>query len=323
VGSRSAIEQRVKYCAFGHALESDAPLLELPPARDADAPRFSIHYPDQLDVPDALRWSVVWEAAGGQPPLEFARGAGESFLRLGLQMSARLGDRRIDLTTDSRMDPAAARHLLLDQVLPLALAHAGETVLHASAVRVDDAAVLFVGAAGSGKSTVAAALTACGASVLADDGAALDACGDDVTVRASYPGLRLWPDAAEFAGARGFTVASLGPGDKRRLIPAGGAPCPPSLPLAGVYSLRIGSPAGFERLSPRDAALELVRHAFTPDVATREAIVAQFNRATGWAARIAVWTAAGTPGFASLDAFARAIVAHVRRHHPSARLLNQ
>lgn len=313
----------MKYCAFGHVLECDTPLPELPFAAGAEAPRFSIHFSASVDLPGDLRWSAVWEAAGGQPALEFARSAGTAFLRLGDRMSARIDSSRINLATRAGMHPSFVRHVLLDQFLPLALAAAGETVLHASAVRVDDAAVLFVGVARSGKSTLAAALAACGATVLADDGVALDARGEEVWVRPSYPGLRLWPDAAAYAGTRGFTIAALDSGDKRRLIPSHAASCPPSLPLAAVYSLRIAGPPGFERLSARDAVLELVRHAFTPDVATREAIRAHFERATAWADRIAVWSAASASGFDALDAFARTVVAHARRHLASARLLDR
>ena len=52
---------------------------------------------------------------------------------------------------DEGVLPDATRHLLIDQVLPLALSHAGALVLHASACAIDGSAVAFVGPAGAGK----------------------------------------------------------------------------------------------------------------------------------------------------------------------------
>ncbi len=311
----------MRYCAFGRVIESERPLPELPRASSSDAPRFVVTSQASVAFPRGLRWSVVWPAAAAEPEVSFARGDDGVFLRFGRVLSAAIADRRIALAADASVDPAAVRHLLLDQILPLALAAAGETVLHASAVRVDNAAVLFVGHAGAGKSTVAAAISGCGAAVLADDGVLLDARGAEVRAVPSYPGLRLWPDAAEFASARGFAVEPLSSGtEKRRLVPRGDSAPPPVLPLWGVYSLDADAVPGFTRLSRRDAALEIVRHAFTPGVETRAAVREHLDRAAGWAGRIDVWRAAASRDFAALEPFARAILAHVRSRHASARL---
>jgi hypothetical protein len=66
------------------------------------------------------------------------------------------------------------------------------------------------------------------------------------------------------------------------------------------------------RLSRRDAALALVRHAFTPDVESRAAILAHFDRAAVWAGRLEVWRLAAPRDLSQLPLLARAVLAHAR-----------
>jgi hypothetical protein len=76
----------------------------------------------------------------------------------------------------------------------------GRSLLHASAVGVDGRAVLLLGAAGAGKSTLTAALASRGASILADDVVAVTADG-----RATGGGstrLRLWDDVGRHVYGR-------------------------------------------------------------------------------------------------------------------------
>ena len=88
-------------------------------------------------------------------------------------------------------------HLLLDQAIPRALAHWGHLVVHASAVVLPAGAVAFFGLSGQGKSTLAAAFGVQGFTVLADDGIRVEERGERLFAHGSYPGLRLWGDAAE------------------------------------------------------------------------------------------------------------------------------
>ena len=85
---------------------------------------------------------------------------------------------------------------LLGPVLAFVLRLRGTLALHASAVRIGDGALLFAGAAGAGKSTTAAAFVARGATMIADDVAAIDWRDGVPFVRAGYPRLRLWDDSA-------------------------------------------------------------------------------------------------------------------------------
>jgi len=89
----------------------------------------------------------------------------------------------------------ALRHLLLDQVIPWSLSLQRELVLHAGAVRSPWGALVFVGDAGRGKSTLCASLAALGWPVLTDDGVLLKQRGARLAVVPGYPGLRLKQDS--------------------------------------------------------------------------------------------------------------------------------
>jgi hypothetical protein len=84
---------------------------------------------------------------------------------------------------------------LTGPVLGFLLRLRGVVALHASVVAIDDEAVAFVGPAGAGKSTTAAAFTARGYPVLTEDVAALFKEGDSFGIYPGYPHIGLWPDS--------------------------------------------------------------------------------------------------------------------------------
>jgi hypothetical protein len=75
-------------------------------------------------------------------------------------------------------------HRMVGTALPLLLAERGDLVVHAAAIETDAGAILFVGPAGRGKSTLALTAPALGLRVLAEDGVDVD--GDGVV----WPGPR-------------------------------------------------------------------------------------------------------------------------------------
>jgi len=86
-------------------------------------------------------------------------------------------------------------------------------IVHASAVRIDDEAVLFCGRAGLGKSTLAAQLCARGYALVSDDLCRLDLSprGPPV-VYSSPPRVKLWSDAL---GELGWDTRELAPDQLR------------------------------------------------------------------------------------------------------------
>ena len=86
---------------------------------------------------------------------------------------------------------------LLGPVMGFVMLLRGVVCLHASAVAIGDEAIALLGAAGSGKSTTAAAFAERGYRVLAEDVVTLDDRGDRFLVRPAYPCIRLWPAAVK------------------------------------------------------------------------------------------------------------------------------
>jgi hypothetical protein len=91
--------------------------------------------------------------------------------------------------------------LVLAQVLPLAAVLRGLEVLHASAVALCGNAIAFLGASGTGKTTLASRIVARGAPLVTDDVLAIDVTRDGVRAH------------------RGGTVARVDPGELRALTP--------------------------------------------------------------------------------------------------------
>jgi energy-coupling factor transporter ATP-binding protein EcfA2 len=92
---------------------------------------------------------------------------------------------------------AAAMRLFLPSTVLTALSlKRGYLPLHASAVRIGDAAVAFTGPSGAGKSTLAAALMRRGYPVITDDVAVLQRQPQgDIRIWPTFPYLKLRPDA--------------------------------------------------------------------------------------------------------------------------------
>jgi len=162
------------------------------------------------------------------------------------------------------------RHLLLDQAIPRALTLRGLLVFHASAVATPWGAVGFLGASGTGKSTLAAALAREGWPHLSDDSLVLEPRPREPNpvARASYRGIRLWPEGARrLGGGEGAPVAHF---NSKRLLGPADAPgvvfASRGAPLARLYAL--AAPEDHDgavrvaTLGPREALITLVRHSF-------------------------------------------------------------
>lgn len=155
---------------------------------------------------------------------------------------------------------------LLGPVIGLVLRLRGVPSLHASAVAVDGVAVALAGAAGTGKSTTAAALAARGHALVADDVLALRAGAEGIFAQPAYPQLRLWPDVVPTLYGAGARLPPLTPNWDKRALRLDHAFHPLPLPLGAVYVL-VGREAGPDapRLEPMggmEALLALVSNGY-------------------------------------------------------------
>lgn len=172
------------------------------------------------------------------------------------------GGREIAVAPRPGADPTSVRALLLGPALAVLLHQRGVLALHASSVRLAGGTVAFLGGSGWGKSTIAAALEHRGHDLVADDVTAVDPRPDRVDVLPGFPQLKLWPEAAQALGIDPGALPLVVPDEEKRARRVAGTPADAPLRLAAVFVLAFGEPARVERLAPREALIELVRHSF-------------------------------------------------------------
>lgn len=224
-------------------------------------------------LPEIERWSVCheWPGSDGRMAITYSETPHGSVLRFAAGAEFELDPTytRIMGHPCPGVSPERLRHLLIDQIVPRALAQQGDIVIHASAVRVDGGCLAFLGPSGVGKSTLAASFLAIGMEPFADD--ALKATCENAGVIAipSYPGVRIWPASERILRAQLRTsLASRADTVKRRYAPRGCVRQPDPLKLLGVFVLDGGQ--GFaERAEPKvrectgsELMASLLRHTF-------------------------------------------------------------
>jgi hypothetical protein len=259
--------------------------LSLLPRSDSFNPACTIERASTSDRPATGRWFHHWRI-GRQPPwLSFARHDDGYLLRFSDLADVHVsGDGATIRVSPSRALPRDTLvHLLLDQVLPLALSHRGRVLLHASAIHVPGiGALAFVGSTGRGKSTLAAALATRGGRILADDCLAVDPCAGGWQVLPAYPGLRLWPDAAARQlrrGTRARRVAHYT--SKRRVRGAALRFDDRPSPLRVLFLLSdrgtTGPAVSIRRCRAAARLMGLVKHAYVLDIEDRQRLARTFD----------------------------------------------
>ncbi len=109
-----------------------------------------------------------------------------------------VSDHFIKYSIHGEIDKLEFTQFLIGPVFSALIHLKGEIPLHASAVIVNQNAVLFAGDSGSGKSTLAASYVKKGFNLLADDIAlTLNEKGQKTFILPSMPFLKLWSDSAE------------------------------------------------------------------------------------------------------------------------------
>jgi hypothetical protein len=164
--------------------------------------------------------------------------------------------------------------LVSGTLLAFVLTMRGETVLHASAVQVGDAALAFVGASGMGKSTMATLLCADGARLVTDDVLRLDTTSSPPTCALGATELRLRKGADHLSEL--FTI-QLGTapglrttGDARQALAAQPATTE-DLPLAALV-------VPMPDHSPERRTIEITQLSPTEAMV----LLSQFPRLLGW-----------------------------------------
>lgn len=276
------------YQICGFVVESDIPLPGVVPNINMNHDVFVRQAPSSETFQTPSKWFMQWHIPGGELWLSFAKIDGGFLLRFNeLSDFFVSGDgKNIVYVSGTEIPSNTIRHLLLDQVIPLAINLRGGEALHASAVLAQEGAIAFAGATGVGKSTVAGSFLSVNHPILSDDCLALTEKNQEIYALPAYPGLRLWEDASAWLFGEGImhkTVAHYT--NKYQIdfeIKTETFYTEPQ-PLKRVYNIVEPSESKrktdivIETLSPRDSFMALVRCAFRLDITDRTMLKRQFH----------------------------------------------
>jgi hypothetical protein len=239
---------RFSYSAFGLTLAADRPL-PLVPQSQPTAPDTLIWLAangsaPKLDHLPADPWYISEEEGESTPALRVWRIANGLYYKWlyddGPEFLVDGSGSEIWATWPKSLTLEDAATYLLGPILGFVLRLRQTTCLHGSAVAIAGRALVLVGPAAAGKSTLAAALGRLGYPVLSDDVAALVEWNDQWYVQPAYPQLRLWPQSVALLFGSDAVLPPLTPTwDKRvlRLVEHGYRFEERPTPIVSIYVL--------------------------------------------------------------------------------------
>lgn len=289
------------YRAFGVTIASRIDLLSLGPVTSAKSDAaLTIELAKSSSAP-VSEWFHEWRLGRHLPRVSFGRTDDGYLVRF---------DSFADFAVSAAgsvvrcPDPGAdasvpVEHLLLDQVVPLALARQGHLLVHGSAVHVPDfGAIAVLGRSRRGKSTLASAL-ARHAQIIADDCVRIDITPGGFRAVPSYPALRLWGDSR----------AKLRFNDDAFRFRASGSP----LRALFVLGARLprGPAAAIRAITATRAFVQVARHQFQLDVTDRAALARSFQMLTALVSQVPVYRLRVRDSLDAVSDAAEGVVEHL------------
>lgn len=177
---------------------------------------------------------------------------------------------RVTIDPALPLDASDIRVFLLGTVFAVLCYRRGLLPLHASCVRIGNAAVALAGQSGVGKSTLAALFIRRGHQVLADDVTVVDAAAPGgPRVLPAFPRLKLWDDAIKKIDIPTDRLERTRPGLEKFSVPITESYCLEPLPLAAVMHLDDREPGAPRRLRGAAAVERLRLDTYRRGLATR------------------------------------------------------
>jgi hypothetical protein len=227
-----------------------------------------------------LHWSHHWLSPTGEKTLSHCKQDSDHWLQFPGLADFRISAdaKEISCYPLPKLPQETMRHLLLDQVLPRCLAHQGRIMLHASAVRLPQGLILFIGDSGAGKSTLAGNFHQAGNPAVSDDCVWIKENDAGIAAVPSYGGLRLWEDSLETLFPPGQDTLSMAhyTTKKRVVLHEEELPAPedgiPVLALIAISPPDRSRTSGIvlERLSSREAFIAMLKQTFQLDLTDLE-----------------------------------------------------
>jgi hypothetical protein len=259
------LSTRVRHRAAGLVIAADCRLPGFAPAGEHDSADASIHLDDRPqwhDTPSSSVYASDDLDCAGVPIVRVSRSPEGFHFQYADQTRIWIDAAGTDVwatwPASASLDDTCT--YLCGPVLSLLLRLRGALALHASAVQAGTGAIGFVGPHGAGKSTLAAALGACGCPVVTDDVLHLRREGALWMAEPFASMVKLWPDGAELALGAGAALPVITAGWDKRALHLGngvaGATAPLPLLKIGWLGPRAET-AAIDALSPGNALVHL------------------------------------------------------------------
>jgi hypothetical protein len=273
---------QVTYELYGLRLECDRPIPGLVPGggdsqRPADIVVRSIAEDpsehEKTSADETLWYVTDILDADGNPALKIWKGKQRGGYRIrysdGLTFFVDAAAQNISIRCPEDMPFEEAALFFVGPILGIVLRLRGVTCLHASAVRIGDSAVAFVGDEGAGKSTTAALFAQKGHAVLSDDIVALSERDGEFIVSSAYPYLNLWPQSVEMIYGSAGEASFIPPDSDKRQVQLDGRESGfqrEAMPLRAIYMLEDRSSAPdaprVEPLGPQESLVALAANTY-------------------------------------------------------------
>jgi hypothetical protein len=217
--------QAYNYVAYGLSLSSNLPIAALLPTASIALPEVQIKLGDLPlwhSSESTLRYASSYVSETGEPDLRIWDVDNGEFFRVlyrdGVEFWLDRGFRTLWAYWPASSSLENALSYLVGPILGLLLRLRGIVCLHASAVSINNRAVVFVGSEGMGKSTTAAAFARRGYPVLSDDIVALVERGNEFQMLPGYPRVNLWPDSVELLYGSPDALPQISPNWEKRCL---------------------------------------------------------------------------------------------------------
>jgi hypothetical protein len=284
-----------RYCVYGIGIVSDTPL-GLPEYADGGLGHVACAIAPESTFVEAMRGAAFdsrsdsWYRYALLPD-------GATYVRwdtvgefLVAADGSRISCRRAEPSSDESFQV-----YLLGQALSFALVKQGFEPLHATVIVVDDQAVAFLGHNAFGKSSLAACFLEAGSRLLTDDLLILQESSTEVLAYPGPPRIKLFSRIANRFLGHTVSRVPMNAGTDKLILPlAEQQRCAGPVTLKAIYSLAAPRDAcrtpgaRIEKLSPREAFVELVKGTFNRRLVGPQRLARQFGLMASVAARIGV-----------------------------------
>ena len=218
---------------------------------------------------------------------------------------------------------SAIEHLILNQVLPLALSHLGRFVLHASGVVVNQGVVAFTGVSGQGKSTISTSLCQKGYPLITDDCLTIEQGENEFMVIPGYPGIRLWGNMSRNLFAKeNFKKLDEYKANQKYALNLGSKNlqyCENKVHLKWIFVLdsnkeitcKKDTKIKIETIAPQQGVIEFLKQSFRLDKRSSDALAYEFNRLIRIASSVRFRKITYPHNFSLLPKITAAILEHI------------